>query len=264
MKPTRRELEVPILLVLMAHGGEATNDELYHEINQRFPGVTQAERDQRYPDSNNVWEHDIRAARDTLREQHAVELIGTRNRWRITGIGRQLLAAAVPPAPPVQPPAPPAPPPAPPPRGNGGNGGVGGNADGDLPNHDQRQRALATIILRPQQAQFRRSLRDRYGDQCQISGCVVMEVVQACHLHRVSDGGGDGVENGLLLRADIHVLFDADVIGIDPDTLLIHVDPILANTEYAGLDGLPLRVGHARPDDHQLRQRWAVFTAVRV
>lgn len=117
------------------------------------------------------------------------------------------------------------------------------------------------VTLRPEQTRFRQALRDRYGDGCQITGCPVMSVIQACHLHRVADGGRDTADNGILLRVDVHVLFDADLIGIDPETLRVQVNPALANTEYADLDGLPLRVGDDRPDPRDLRHRWEAYNA---
>jgi len=39
-------------------------------------------------------------------------------------------------------------------------------------------------------------------------------------------------ENGLLLRADIHTLFDLDLLGIEPKTLQIRLHPEIEK-EYA-------------------------------
>lgn len=49
------------------------------------------------------------------------------------------------------------------------------------------------------------------------------------------------VSNGLLLRADIHTLFDLSLIAVEAQTLIVRVSPSLAGTEYADLDGRPLR-----------------------
>jgi predicted restriction endonuclease len=89
-----------------------------------------------------------------------------------------------------------------------------------------------------------------------------MTVVQAAHLRRVSDGGNDRWDNGILLRVDVHLLFDLDLIAIDPDTLKIHVSRKLQDSEYYALEGQRLRVPESpkfRPNLQWLRERWGVF-----
>ncbi len=44
------------------------------------------------------------------------------------------------------------------------------------------------------------------------------------------------VNNGLLLRADIHTLFDLGKIAINSDDMTVVLSPELLNTEYANLD----------------------------
>jgi HNH endonuclease len=129
-----------------------------------------------------------------------------------------------------------------------------------LPTGDGPLRAMAEVTLRPYQTQFREALRRRYGDACQITCCSVMAVVQACHLVPVSAKGTDESENGLLLKVDLHVLFDANLIAIHPDTLTVHIAPGLAQTEYAQYQGCALRVGQAPPNRAALSERWAKFT----
>lgn len=128
-----------------------------------------------------------------------------------------------------------------------------------LPTGDGPLKAMAEVTLRPFQTQFREALRRRYGDACQITGCTVMAVVQACHLVPVSAKGTDEAENGLLLRVDLHVLFDANLIAVEPDTLVVHVAPELARTEYAQYQGVNLRVGQAFPNRAALVDRWSNF-----
>ncbi|MCA9058976.1 MAG: hypothetical protein KDA85_10770, partial [Planctomycetaceae bacterium] len=47
---------------------------------------------------------------------------------------------------------------------------------------DRRQKILATINQRRGQKKFRNSLVRRYGARCAISGCTLMEIVEAAHL----------------------------------------------------------------------------------
>jgi hypothetical protein len=66
----------------------------------------------------------------------------------------------------------------------------------------------------------------------------------------------------LLLRSDIHTLFDLDLIGIDPETLTISVAPAIKATVYAELQGqtltFPENVANA-PNTEALKERWKRF-----
>jgi putative restriction endonuclease len=41
-------------------------------------------------------------------------------------------------------------------------------------------------------------------------------VLQAAHIRRVREGGTHGVDNGLLLRSDVHTLFDRGYLTVTP------------------------------------------------
>lgn len=131
----------------------------------------------------------------------------------------------------------------------------------DLPTGDERLKKLAWITQRDGQGAFREALRERYGDGCQISGCPVMSIIQACHIVTVSGSGLDTPDNGLLLRVDLHILFDMDLIGIDPKTLRVAIAPELRDTEYSELEGAELRVGNNKPNLKALHARWSLFKA---
>ena len=66
-------------------------------------------------------------------------------------------------------------------------------------------------------------------------------------------------ENGLLLRSDIHTLFDLDLLGIEPDRLQVELHPSL-RPEYGDLAGLQLgcRSG-LRPSSEALSRRYKLF-----
>ena len=70
------------------------------------------------------------------------------------------------------------------------------------------------------------------------------------------------MSNGLLLRADLHTLFDLGQIAIDVDSLSVLVSPSLSGTLYAALEGCPLhqpRDPLARPNPIALsaHRAWA-------
>ena len=99
-------------------------------------------------------------------------------------------------------------------------------------------RAIWTRIRRRNgQPRFRRDLLERYGETCQISGCTVVRVLQAAHIQPHGYGEGTNhVLNGLLLRSDIHTLYDRHLIRLEPQPnggdIQIIVDDQLNGTIY--------------------------------
>ena len=66
------------------------------------------------------------------------------------------------------------------------------------------------------QGLFRLSVTDAYG-RCAVSGEHSLPALDAAHIKPWSEGGPHDVTNGLLLRADIHRLFDRGYVTITPD-----------------------------------------------
>ena len=125
---------------------------------------------------------------------------------------------------------------------------------------DSRQIAIRQIKERRGQAAFRNAVRVRYGDACQISGCTELHVLEAAHIKPYRGRPDHHPENGLLLRADLHTLFDLDKIGIEPDMLMIRVHPSITDSMYRELDGTKLRCGRSRPSEKALRSRWELYS----
>ena len=67
------------------------------------------------------------------------------------------------------------------------------------------------------QGAFRILVTDIYHRQCAITGEHTLPVLQAAHIKPVSLGGEHLVTNGLLLRSDVHTLFDRGYVTITPD-----------------------------------------------
>jgi HNH endonuclease len=129
-----------------------------------------------------------------------------------------------------------------------------------LDERDGRERVLATLVRRRGQAEFRRELLRAYRSRCAISGCPVEDVLEAAHIKAYRGEHTNHVTNGLLLRADLHVLFDLYLIAIEPgsDSYSVIIDPGLASTPYGQFDGQKLLLPEARsqwPDAGCLRSR---------
>ena len=110
------------------------------------------------------------------------------------------------------------------------------------PTEDARQRILMAVVRRDGQPAFRRLLLAAYGSACAISGCAVEELLEAAHILPYRGVQTNVVVNGLLLRADLHKLFDLHLLGIDPITRKVCLSAALRQSEYAKFHGAPLRM----------------------
>lgn len=106
---------------------------------------------------------------------------------------------------------------------------------------DARKRINTAIVQRQGQSKFRSELLKAYGGQCAISDCDAEAALEAAHIFPYLGTDTNHVKNGLLLRADIHTLFDLYLISIDPNTSKVVVSSSLLNTCYKELDGKPLK-----------------------
>lgn len=98
-----------------------------------------------------------------------------------------------------------------------------------------RKRVTREILERPDQKKFRDSVLIASSGQCLISGTRLNSVLQAAHIHPVANNGSDVVGNGLCLRSDLHILFDAGRIKIDNKGSLSYAPEVLADPVYADL-----------------------------
>ena len=85
------------------------------------------------------------------------------------------------------------------------------------PGQDDDEYRLQSIKTRRGQSVFRDRLMMAYGRQCVITRCRVEGLLEAAHITPHSEHTDYDVSNGLLLRSDIHTLFDLNMFGIDAD-----------------------------------------------
>lgn len=124
---------------------------------------------------------------------------------------------------------------------------------------DRRQVVERQIRVRRGQQQFRDALRSRYGDRCLVTGSEIVALLEAAHIRPYRGDNDNHPANGLLLRADIHTLFDLDLLGIEPIRLLVELHPAILR-EYGHLAGNPLRCPEAvRPSREALKTRFQQF-----
>jgi putative restriction endonuclease len=67
------------------------------------------------------------------------------------------------------------------------------------------------------QGAFQLLVQDIYERRCAMTGEKVIHVLEAAHIRPVSEQGTHRIDNGLLLRSDVHTLFDRGYITVTPD-----------------------------------------------
>lgn len=97
------------------------------------------------------------------------------------------------------------------------------------------------VFARAGQKGFQAAVTAAYDRRCAITGNHVPLVLDAAHIRPVSAQGQNRVDNGLLLRTDVHRLFDTGYLGIDPEYRL-QVSPRL-RTEFGNGDEFYARAG---------------------
>ncbi|NTW03981.1 MAG: hypothetical protein HGA19_22355 [Oscillochloris sp.] len=120
---------------------------------------------------------------------------------------------------------------------------------------DCRERTLAAVVRRRGQPEFRRQLLRIYRGRCVITGSDAEPALEAAHITPYLGPETNHSSNGLLLRADIHTLFDLKLLTIDPKTLIVLLSPALMETSYAELHGRQVAlpsVNHGGPSREAL------------
>ena len=100
------------------------------------------------------------------------------------------------------------------------------------------------IAIRRGQGEFREALLDAFDRACCISGSTVEAALEAAHIRPYRGPASHAADNGLLLRADLHTLFDLHLVTVLPYGT-VRVAPALLGSEYEQYDERQLR----RPGD---------------
>jgi putative restriction endonuclease len=86
-------------------------------------------------------------------------------------------------------------------------------AEGDQPIYGE------PVLVRPRlgQGSFRVLVTDTYERRCAITAEKALPVLEAAHIKPVAEHGAHRIDNGLLLRSDIHTLFDRGYVTVSSD-----------------------------------------------
>jgi hypothetical protein len=137
----------------------------------------------------------------------------------------------------------------------------GGTEDADETEDVIQQRAIKT---RRGQKDFRDRLLAAYRRRCAVTGSMVDAILEAAHIVPHAEKTDYLTRNGILLRADVHTLFDQNLLAID-SRHRVKVSKVLRHSEYKDYDGKDLKVLPDRSEDqpsvNALEQRLRAFDA---
>jgi putative restriction endonuclease len=106
----------------------------------------------------------------------------------------------------------------------------------------------AATLIRPRlgQSSFRTAVLSAYGRRCTITGERTLPVLEAAHIRPFAEAEEHDVRNGLLMRSDLHSLFDAGLVTVQSD-LRVHVSSQIRERyengrDYYALEGRLIRL----------------------
>jgi putative restriction endonuclease len=102
------------------------------------------------------------------------------------------------------------------------------------------------ILVQPRlgQGTFRTLIADTYQRRCAVTGERALPALDAAHIRSVQSGGRHLVNNGLLLRSDVHRLFDAGYVTVTPDDHRFRVSSRLKTGLHPQRSRLPQVAAH--------------------
>lgn len=113
-----------------------------------------------------------------------------------------------------------------------------------------------TVQVRNGQGAFRKKLLETYKNVCAFSGPCAPQALDAAHLYSFAKDSEHHEHGGLLLRKDLHSLFDRGFLAIEPETLLIKLKNLDAYPQYASLEAAALHVELKPEQSKWLELHW--------
>jgi putative restriction endonuclease len=124
---------------------------------------------------------------------------------------------------------------------------------------DEGERYGNPLMVRPRlgQGAFRVLVTESYQRRCALTGEKTLPVLEAAHIKPYAAQGPHHIQNGLLLRSDLHILFDQGYFTVTPDHHVVISKRIREEfqngKEYYAMDGQLLKVMPEVPKDRPAR-----------
>ncbi|WP_345239570.1 HNH endonuclease [Pontibacillus salipaludis] len=107
---------------------------------------------------------------------------------------------------------------------------------------DERKKIFRSIVQRQGQTTFRKGILSAYNGECVITNTNVEEALEAAHITPYMGTYTNSRRNGILLRSDVHTLWDLGFICIDPNSKCVIVHPTLHDSEYGAYHGKEIKL----------------------
>ena len=122
---------------------------------------------------------------------------------------------------------------------------------------DARTFVARTIAIRQGQPQFRAKLLEAYSRRCAITGTDAIQALEAAHIRPYAGPKTNHVQNGIILRSDVHSLFDRGLVGVEPDDYSVVMSDVLANSSYSDYEQLRIRLPREQNKRPSAEALWA-------
>lgn len=99
-----------------------------------------------------------------------------------------------------------------------------------------KEKIVKAVALRRGQPKFRKKLLDIYKNSCAVTGTQFPPILEAAHIIPYMGEKTNHVTNGILLRADIHTLFDLGLLNINENYEVV-VSSSMKESEYETYNG---------------------------
>jgi len=122
-----------------------------------------------------------------------------------------------------------------------------------------QERRLTNV--RNGQSVFKGIVLKAYNNACCVTGETIPELLEAAHIQEYRNFNSNHVQNGLLLRVDIHRLYDNNLIFID-NNFIVRVSSLVENAYYKNFNGKPIMLPkdeHEHPAAEALEFRRSEF-----
>lgn len=106
---------------------------------------------------------------------------------------------------------------------------------------ETREKVIGAIAIRLGQPKFRENLLQAYDGRCAITDTNITCILEAAHIIPYHGSSTNHVANGILLRADIHTLFDFGLVGIGQEYQIVTASSI-RDGEYGQYHGNIMRL----------------------
>lgn len=125
---------------------------------------------------------------------------------------------------------------------------------------DERDKVLRVIVQRRGQKKFRNALLKIYNNTCVITECTIPAVLEAAHITPYLGEKSNHPSNGILLRADIHTLWDLGMIAINPVDMKVNIKNSILGSKYGTFHSKKINfLEKEKPSIDALKEHWEYF-----